>query len=174
MPVWDADAAVHRLYAPGGGGAEALADLVPAAVAAGGVDRERLREALAANPALLAGIEARIHPLVAADRAAFATAHAGAEVLLYDIPLLYETGSRARPRRRPRRHRAGRGAAGAGAGPPRHVAGGFWTGSSPGSCPTPKSVARADFVIDTGEGLDAARAGVLSLLARIRTERRHA
>ena len=78
MPVWDADAAVHRLYAAGGAGAAAVANLAPRAVAGGAVDRDRLRDAIIADPGLLARIEARVHPLVAADRAAFAAAHAGA------------------------------------------------------------------------------------------------
>jgi dephospho-CoA kinase len=93
VPVWDADAAVARLYAPGGGGAAALADLVPAAVAGDAVDRDRLRAAVAGDPGLLPGLEARVHPRVAADREAFRAAHADAPLLVFDIPLLYETGA---------------------------------------------------------------------------------
>jgi dephospho-CoA kinase len=96
VPVWDADGAVHRLYAPGGLGAAALADLVPDAVHDGGVDRARLRDAVLADPTLLGRIEARIHPLVAGDRAAFADAHAAADLILLDIPLLFETGGEKR------------------------------------------------------------------------------
>ena len=70
VPVWDADAAVHRIYAPGGPGAAALKDLIPAAVRDDAVDRDALRAAVGADPALLAALESRIHPLVAADRAA--------------------------------------------------------------------------------------------------------
>ena len=92
VPVWDADAAVHRLYAAGGAGAAAVAGLAPQAVAGGAVDRDRLRDAIIADPGLLARIEARVHPLVAADREAFAAAHAGADVVVFDIPLLFETG----------------------------------------------------------------------------------
>ena len=54
VPVWDADAAVHRIYARGGPGAAALAGLAPDAVAGGAVDRDRLREAIVADPGLLA------------------------------------------------------------------------------------------------------------------------
>ena len=57
VPVWDADAAVHRLYAAGGGGAAAVAALAPEAVVAGAVDRDRLRTAVAADPGLLARLE---------------------------------------------------------------------------------------------------------------------
>src|SRR5690606_23402829 len=93
VPVWDADAAVHRIYAPGGPGAAALNHLIPAAVRGDSVDRDALRAAVGADPALLAALESRIHPLVAADRTAFTQANADADILLYDIPLLFETGA---------------------------------------------------------------------------------
>jgi len=95
VPVWDADAAVHRLYGPGGAGTGAIGALVPEAVGPDGVDRARLRAAVLADPGLLPRIEAVIHPLVAADRDAFlgAARAAGAEVAVCDIPLLFETGA---------------------------------------------------------------------------------
>ena len=93
VPVWDADEAVHRRYAVGGGGAEAIRPLAPSAVVDGVVDRDRLRAAILADPDLLARIEAAIHPLVAADRAAFLAIRATAPLVLLDIPLLYETGA---------------------------------------------------------------------------------
>ncbi len=68
VPVWDADAAVHRLYAAGGQGSHAIAALVPHAVDDAGTDRARLRAAILADPDLLTQVEAAIHPLVAADR----------------------------------------------------------------------------------------------------------
>ncbi|MEM9765417.1 MAG: dephospho-CoA kinase [Pseudomonadota bacterium] len=95
VPVWDADAAVHRLYAAGGAGAAAIGVLAPEALdAMGAVDRAALRTAIGADTTLLPKIEAAVHPLVAADRAAFAEAAAaeGASVVLFDIPLLFETG----------------------------------------------------------------------------------
>ncbi|PKP84127.1 MAG: dephospho-CoA kinase [Alphaproteobacteria bacterium HGW-Alphaproteobacteria-2] len=95
VPVWDADAAVHGLYAPGGEALAHVARLCPVAVGPLGVDRARLRAAIAADPALLPRIEAVVHPLVAADRAAFIARAAGAGVplVVLDIPLLYETGA---------------------------------------------------------------------------------
>ncbi|WP_424974705.1 dephospho-CoA kinase [Dinoroseobacter sp. S124A] len=95
VPVWDADAAVHRLYSPDGAGAEAISRLFPSAVTAEGVDRSILKTEIARDPSALKSIEAVIHPLVAADRAAFvAEAEAsGAKAVLLDIPLLFETGS---------------------------------------------------------------------------------
>jgi dephospho-CoA kinase len=95
VPVWDADAAVHRLYATDGAGTEAIRALAPDMVGPAGVDRDRLRTAVLDDPDLLPRIEAAIHPLVAADRDAFlARARAaGAPVAVCDIPLLYETGA---------------------------------------------------------------------------------
>ncbi len=97
VPVWDADAAVHALYGPGAAGTAAIAALAPGAVGAEGVDRAALRDAILADPGLLARVEAAIHPLVTADRAAFlARAEAeGAAVALSDVPLLFETGAEA-------------------------------------------------------------------------------
>jgi len=89
--VWDADAAVHRLYARGGAGVAPVAAAFPGAVVDGAVDRGRLREIIAGDPAALERIEAIIHPLVARDRARFVAAQ-DADVTVLDIPLLYETG----------------------------------------------------------------------------------
>ncbi len=95
VPVWDADAAVHRLYAPGGGAVPAIAALCPEAVVAGGVDRARLKDWIARDPRALAALEAAVHPLVAADRAAFIdmAGRDGAVLVVLDIPLLFETGA---------------------------------------------------------------------------------
>lgn len=97
IPVWDADATVHRLYGPGGAGARALSSLAPDAVTPDGVDRTILREAILKEPPLLKKIEGLIHPLVAQDRAAFlAESRAeGHPIALVDIPLLFEGGGEA-------------------------------------------------------------------------------
>jgi dephospho-CoA kinase len=95
--VWDADAAVHRLYAEGGAGVRAIERLAPDAILDGAVDRSRLRSAILADPDLLKKVEAVIHPLVAEDRAEFLK-HAeaeGAKIAVLDIPLLFETGGEA-------------------------------------------------------------------------------
>jgi dephospho-CoA kinase len=92
VPVWDADASVHALYASGGAGARRIAALCPAAMAAdGSVDRARLRAAIAQDPSLLSRINAAIHPLVAQDRAGF-LARTHAPLVVLDIPLLFEGG----------------------------------------------------------------------------------
>lgn len=91
-PVWDADAAVHRLYAPGGAAVALMAEHFPDAVSDGAVDRARLRAIIAEMPDALSRIERIVHPLVREDRAQFAQT-ADADILVFDIPLLFETGS---------------------------------------------------------------------------------
>ena len=94
IPVWDADACVHRLYARGGAAVAHVADAVPGAVRDGAVDRGALGSIIAADPGALARVEAVVHPLVAADRAAFLAGLRSGLVVL-DIPLLFETGAEA-------------------------------------------------------------------------------
>ncbi|MFD1880539.1 dephospho-CoA kinase [Paracoccus pacificus] len=94
-PVWDADAAVHRLYAKGGAAVMPVAQAFPSALIDGAIDRAALRREIAADPTALKRLEAIVHPLVAADRQNFiADARAaGARIVVLDIPLLFETGA---------------------------------------------------------------------------------
>lgn len=92
VPVWDADAAVHALYAPGGAAVELVRALCPKAVGPDGVDRSALNAWIARAPDALAKLEAAVHPLVAADRAAFIAA-AQSDIVVLDIPLLFEIGA---------------------------------------------------------------------------------
>ena len=94
IPVWDADAAVHRLYATGGAAVTPMAAAFPAVVKDGSVSRETIREHLARDPSLLPRIEAIVHPLVAADRALFLSQTAS-DLVVLDIPLLFENGTEA-------------------------------------------------------------------------------
>ena len=94
VPVWDADAAVHRLYARGGAAVEGMRALCPEAVVDGEVRREVLKEWIDRDPGALSRIEAVVHPLVAADRARF-IADAVSDVVVVDVPLLFETGGEA-------------------------------------------------------------------------------
>lgn len=87
--VWDADGAVHRLYAPGGAGVAAVAGICPGAIRGGGVDRAVLSDWVRADPDNFRRLEAAVHPLVAADREAFLAGNK-AEVVVLDIPLLLE------------------------------------------------------------------------------------
>lgn len=94
IPVWDADATVHRLYAPGRPAALAVAGLFPEALEPDGrVNRARLRALINADPSVLDRLTAAVHPLVAEDRANFLAANTTAEIILLDIPLLFETGA---------------------------------------------------------------------------------
>lgn len=93
VPVWDADAVVHRLYAEGGAAVPLIAGICPDAVTDGGVDRENLKAWINRDPTALKKIEAIVHPLVAQDRAAFLSDNADAPLVVLDIPLLFETGA---------------------------------------------------------------------------------
>lgn len=94
VSVHDADSAVHRLYEPGGGAAATIATIFPECVAEGRVDRACLAEKVRKEPSALAQLETIVHPLVAADQQAFIekAAARGAEMIVLDIPLLFETG----------------------------------------------------------------------------------
>ncbi len=89
--VWDADAAVHKLYAPGGAAVAPIGALWPEAIEDGAVSRDILKAIIAREATALPRIEALVHPLVARDRADFA-AQSRAEVTVFDIPLLFEAG----------------------------------------------------------------------------------
>ncbi|MFM7443770.1 MAG: dephospho-CoA kinase [Tabrizicola sp.] len=92
LPVWDADATVHRLYQPGQPAALAIASLFPDAMDPDGrVNRPRLRVLINEDASVLDRLNAAVHPLVAEDRARF-LAQADAHIVLLDVPLLYEIG----------------------------------------------------------------------------------
>ena len=95
VPVWDADAAVHRLYSPGGAAVAPVQAAFPGVLDHhGGIDRAALASALAAAPDGFRTLEAIVHPLVAADRMAFLALaeEQGQQLVVLDIPLLFETG----------------------------------------------------------------------------------
>lgn len=92
IPVWDADAAVHKLYSKGGAGVAPVMEAFPNAVLAGEVRRELLSAELAENPARISLLEQIVHPLVAEDRANF-LAESDAPIVVLDIPLLFETSA---------------------------------------------------------------------------------
>ena len=91
VAVWDADAAVHRLYAAGGAAVAPIAALCPAALGPDGIDRSALKEWIAQDPTAIRQIESIVHPLVADDRATFLN-ETSARIVILDIPLLFETG----------------------------------------------------------------------------------
>jgi len=90
--VWDADAAVHRLYGRGGGAVAPVAALCPAAAGPDGIDRAALKHWIARDPTALPRLESVVHPLVARDRADWA-ARQDTDIAVFDIPLLFETGA---------------------------------------------------------------------------------
>jgi dephospho-CoA kinase len=92
IPVFDADAEVHRLQETGGALVEAIGDRFPSSVIAGQLDRDRLAEIVLADRNELAALEAIVHPVVQAARERFLADHAEAAVVLFEIPLLFETG----------------------------------------------------------------------------------
>lgn len=92
--LWDADAAVHRLYDRGGAAVDPIGKIFPQAVKDGSVMRTILRDIISADPEALQTIEKIVHPLVAQDRAAF-SASVMADILVLDIPLLFETNGQA-------------------------------------------------------------------------------
>lgn len=89
--VWDADAAVHRLYSKGGAAVDPIGALFPTAIRDKAVSRDALRQIISADPGALTRIEQIVHPLVAEDRARFIS-ETNKAILVFDIPLLFETG----------------------------------------------------------------------------------
>ncbi|MDR2857061.1 MAG: dephospho-CoA kinase [Novosphingobium sp.] len=92
VPVFDADAAVHRLQGPGGALLPAIEAAFPGTTGPDGVDRAGLGAAVFGDPAALARLEAIVHPAVAAQRATFLAEYAQCPLVVFDIPLLFEKG----------------------------------------------------------------------------------
>jgi len=170
VPVWDADAAVHGLYARGGAAVAPVEAAFPGVVRDGAVDRQALADRAHGDPAVFERLEAIVHPLVRADREAFlAQAEAdGHDVAVLDIPLLYETGAedqvdavvvvtapaavqRERVLSRPGMDQA------------------RLSVLLQRQTPDAEKRARADFVIDTSLGLESARARVRTVLEAVRS-----
>lgn len=169
VPVWDADAAVHRIYAAGGPGAAALSRVCPEAITAdGAVDRAILRRLVGASPGLLSRIETAVHPLVAADRLRFleAAEARGEPLVVLDIPLLYETHAEDGLDKvvvvsAPPNVQRDRVLARPGMTPEQFAL------ILSRQIPDPEKRRRADFVIETTT-LDSARAAVKGIIARLR------
>jgi len=166
--VWDADAAVHRLYARGGAAVEPLGEAFPGVVVDGAVDRTRLAERLGRDEDAFKRLEAIVHPLAAQDRADdLAAARArGVRLAVLDIPLLFETGGdafvdavvvvTADPEVQAARVLARPGMT-------RERLEAILARQTPDA----EKRRRADFLVDTGQGLEAARDQVREIVGTV-------
>lgn len=169
VPVFDADAAVHRLYE--GAAAAPVEAAFPGVTAKGRIDRERLAAKVFNNPAALKQLESIVHPLVRAEQDRFrrAAAENGAPIVVLDIPLLFETGGDQRTdavvvvsapaevQRTRLLERPGMTVEKIDAMLARQM-------------PDAEKRRRADFVVDTSRGFDAARAHVRKILNQLRRD----
>jgi dephospho-CoA kinase len=166
VPVHDADAAVHALYE--GEAVAAIEAAFPGTTANGRVDRGKLGERVIGHPDEIKRLERIVHPLVAKVRDAFLARaeRDGAKVAVLDIPLLYETGGDARcdavvvvsaPAEVQRERVLTRPG----------MTDAKLAAILAKQMPDADKRARADFVVDTSQGFDAARAQVRDILARV-------
>jgi dephospho-CoA kinase len=171
VPVFDSDAIVHRLYAQGGAAVAPVGRAFPGAIREGAVDRAALSAVLARDETLLSRLEAIVHPLVRAEQERFLAAcrSEGHTLALLDIPLLFETGrekdidavvvvsapadiQRARALARPGMTDVKLAA----------ILG--------RQMPDAEKRRRADFIVDSGQGLDHAFAQVRRIVQSLREE----
>jgi dephospho-CoA kinase len=169
VPVYDADAAVHATYEKGGACVEPLRAAFPGVVRDDAVDREALRQAVLGRPEELKRLGGIVHPIIRGEQRAFfdAAAEAGEDLVVMDVPLLFENGGERHvdavavvtaPAEVQRARVLDR------------------EGMSPGrlaailaqQTPDAEKRARADFVIDTGQGLEPVRRQVAEIIAILR------
>ena len=91
-PVYDADAAVHRIYGVGGAAVPHVEKLFPGVERAGAIDRALLGAKVLGDPEALKRLETLVHPLLSVDRMSFYESVKDASLVVLDIPLLFETG----------------------------------------------------------------------------------
>jgi dephospho-CoA kinase len=166
VPVHDSDETVHRLYA--GKAAPLVEAAFPGTTHSGVVDRTKLAGRVLGDAAALKTLETIVHPLVRADADAFLARHraAGAPLVVLDIPLLFETGGRNRVDKvvvvtAPADIQRARVLARPGMGEEKLAA------ILAKQVPDAEKRRLADFIIDTGEGMDAARAAVDAIIAEL-------
>lgn len=166
VPVHDSDATVHALYR--GAAVEPIRARFPAAVVDGAVDREKLAAEVLGKPDALRELEKIVHPLVRAETEAFLRKHRedGTEIVVLDIPLLFETHGEGRVDRivvvsAPAEVQRERVLARPGMTVEKFEA------ILKRQVPDAEKRARADFVVDTGKGMDAARAQVRDIIGQL-------
>ncbi|WP_421936876.1 dephospho-CoA kinase [Phenylobacterium sp.] len=169
IPVYDADAEVHKAYDVGGAAVEPVGAAFPGVVKNGKVDREELRKRVLGNPEALKVLNGIVHPIVGRARAAvFEEAEkAGADMVVLDVPLIFETGGEKNMHKvivvsAPAEMQRARVLAREGMTPERLDA------ILAQQTPDAEKRARADYVVDTGQGLDAARAQVTKIIEDLR------
>lgn len=166
VPVYDADAEVHKIYE--GEAAPAIEAAFPGTTVDGKVDRARLSAKVVHDPAALKQLEQIVHPMLGASRKKFfeAAEAAGAPVVVVDIPLLFETGGENRVdavvvvTTMPEMQRE------------RVLARGTMDEARfdailARQLPDAEKRKRADFVVDTSHGLDPVRARIKDILAEV-------
>lgn len=170
MPVSESDEVVHRLYEKGGAAVAPVAKAFPDVVTAGGIDRQKLARHLAQRPEDFARLEAIVHPLVRAEQENFLAEarRREAPLAVLDIPLLFETGryrdvdkiivvsapaaiQRERVLARPGMTEE------------------KFASILARQLPDAEKRARADFIVDSGQGFDHARAQVRRIIAELST-----
>jgi dephospho-CoA kinase len=171
VPVFDADAVVRRLQGPGGGLVSKIGEVFPGAVRCGTLDRDCLAQIVLGDPEKLAALERIVHPAVRQAREEFVDGHKDAAALLFEIPLLFETGGEkefdkilvvsapAELQRARVLERAGLTAA-------------KLESILARQTPDEEKRRRADFVIDTGTDLSTTESQVRDILACLRIEGR--
>ena len=166
VPVHDADAAVHRLYE--GKAASLIEAEFPGTTRDGKVDRAKLGERVLGNDAAMRKLEQIVHPLVrkAEERFLVEAMRNGTAVAVLDIPLLFETGAESRCDA----------VAVVSASPEQQRARAFerpdmtepkFQAILAKQMPDAEKRARADFIVDSGRGFEAARGQVRDILARV-------
>ncbi len=170
VPVFDADAAVHILQGPGGALLAAIEAEFPGSTGTGGVDRVKLGELVFGDPEALARLEGIVHPAVAEMRSEFLLEHAGAPIIGFDIPLLFEKGGESRVDRvvtvsAPAEIQRERVLSRPGMTPEKfaHIL--------TLQVPDAEKRARADYVIDTSGSLDTTRRAVAELVKSLKQSR---
>lgn len=169
VPVWDADAAVHELYRPGGTAVAGVGERFPSAIVDGGVNRDALSREVVGNDAAIKDLEKIVHPLVGEHRLGFfAQAEAdGHDLVVVDVPLLYETGGEkrmdqvvvvsARPEQQRERVLARPG-----------MTAEKFEAILARQVPDAEKRSRADHVIDTSTTLEATESSVVALVGRLK------
>jgi dephospho-CoA kinase len=164
VPVFDADSVVRALQGPGGGLVQKIAELFPGTVRCGTLDRECLAHIVLSDPKKLAALEQIVHPAVREAREAFVAEHKQSPALVFEIPLLFETGGEkefdkvivvsAPPQVQQARvlERTG-------------MSAGKFDAIVARQLPDSEKRARADFIVDTGTDLSTTERQVRDILA---------